>query len=183
MESSGSCKFSWAGYCFKIQYLLFLFFGKPPSLLFLFFFFHGFPDLPWDCPVVDRYVLFFALLLVNLVVLTNVHSTRGVMECLLHSETVDEVLVSPVRNHGKSPAVKSLSKWRTDRHVLHHLPTAVIKLLFERLNLTVVQSDIIVKRSSVVSLRTAFSSRLAPLWWSLRLSSISYMSTVSVRLK
>lgn len=60
--------------------------------------------------MVDRYVLFFALLLVNLVVLTNVHSTRGVMECLLHSETVDEVLVSPVRNHGKSPAVKSLSK-------------------------------------------------------------------------
>ena len=55
----------------EVQHLLLLLICLPPPLLQYFFLFHDLPDLLWDHPVTDRYVFFFALLFVDLIMLTN----------------------------------------------------------------------------------------------------------------
>jgi hypothetical protein len=68
----------WTGYQLEIQQLLTLLLRHPSPLFFGFLFLHGFPNGPWNCPVVDRYVRGFTLITVDLIMLADMKAARRV---------------------------------------------------------------------------------------------------------
>src|SRR5271156_5281453 len=76
-QHSFSCKFAWPGYLFKSYYRLLRWFSYFFSLLLS-------PNTSRNCPVINRYAIFFTHLLIELPMLTKMPSTGGVtpnMKC------------------------------------------------------------------------------------------------------
>src|SRR6266567_3003060 len=77
MENASPREFTGASYSFKVQDLLFLLLRHPPLLRCLFVCLHDIPNIPWNRPMVHRYVFFHAFLLIQVKVLTNMHATSS----------------------------------------------------------------------------------------------------------
>ena len=98
MESRLPCEVAWSNNRFKAQLLLLLLLGQSTLLFGLFLLLHSLPDLTRDCPMIHQYVIFLTFLLVNIIMLTNMRSTRRVpslVEGLACSIRFDECLVNP----------------------------------------------------------------------------------------
>ena len=76
MENHHSCELMQPHNSFKIQLLLLLLLRQSALLFGLFFLLHDLPDIMRDCPMIDRYAPLFTLLLVKLIVLMDVCTTR-----------------------------------------------------------------------------------------------------------
>jgi len=83
----------------EAQLLLLMLFHRAPSLFFLLFLLHSFPNQPRYCPVIHRYICLFTLLFVDAVVLTNMSMAWQVtpfVESLALSMRHNKLLVIPV---------------------------------------------------------------------------------------
>jgi len=78
MENRRPCELTRPHNGFKAQLLLLLLLHQSALLCGFFFLFHDLPNITRDCPVIHRYVPLFALLLVKIVMLANVCTTRRV---------------------------------------------------------------------------------------------------------
>jgi len=70
MENTFPREFPWPRHRLEVQQLL-LFLCCPAPYFGLFFLLHYFPNAPRNCPMSDRYVIFFTPLLVNGIMLTD----------------------------------------------------------------------------------------------------------------
>ena len=99
MESPHPCKLARSCNSLEVQLLLLLLFFCQSTLLFgRFFFLHGFPDITRDCPVIYWYVRLFTFFLVNVIMLTNMCTTRWVpslVEGFVRPMHFDKCLVNP----------------------------------------------------------------------------------------
>lgn len=98
MEITCSSKLRGPSHHFKVQELLSLFLCQLSLPLILLFLLHSFPDFLWNCPVVQRYLIFLALLFIQLKMLTNMLVTQQIsslVECLPFAVHFNEVIINP----------------------------------------------------------------------------------------
>lgn len=75
MEDTCSCELKRPSHRLEIQLLLLRLVAYSTSFLRLFLLLHDLPNVPWNRPMVDRYVCFFTPFLVEVVVLTDMQAT------------------------------------------------------------------------------------------------------------